>query len=105
MSPGGLFDLAGRGIGLTGGGGHLGRAMALALAEAGAIIVIGGRRVEPLEQVAKDARGLSGRIVPVLADITDGDAVDAMIAAVVREAGRLDGWVNNAYSGVTGDLF
>jgi NAD(P)-dependent dehydrogenase (short-subunit alcohol dehydrogenase family) len=28
-----------------------------------------------------------------------------MIAAVVREAGRLDGWVNNAYSGVTGDLF
>jgi len=37
-------------------------------------------------------------------DITDAAAVEAMIAAVRKEAGHLDGWVNNAYSGVTGDL-
>src|SRR5262245_50731421 len=105
MPPRGLFDLTGRGIGLTGGGGHLGRAMALALADAGAVVVIGGRRAEPLDCVAQDARGLKGRVVPIPTDITDDAAVDAMIAAVVREAGRLDGWVNNAYCGVTGDLF
>src|SRR5262245_63714003 len=105
MPPPGLFDLTGRGIGLTGGGGHLGRAMALALADAGAIVVIGGRRTEPLDHVAQDARGLKGRVIPKVADITDADAVDNMVASVVREVGKLDGWVNNAYSGVTGDLF
>src|SRR5439155_16193139 len=98
MPSGGLFDLTGRGVGLTGGGGHLGRAMALALAEAGAVVVIGGRRAESLERVADDARNLTGRVIPVRADITDAAAIDAMVAAVVREAGRLDGWVNNAYS-------
>jgi NAD(P)-dependent dehydrogenase (short-subunit alcohol dehydrogenase family) len=100
-----LFDLTGRGVGLTGGGGHLGRAMALALADAGAVVVIGGRRPEPLDRVAQEARGLTGRVVPVPCDITDAKTIDAMVATVVREAGRLDGWVNNAYSGVTGDLF
>jgi len=102
-----MFDLTGRGIGLTGGGGHLGRAMALGLAEAGAVVVIGGRRAESLERVAHDCRDrkLPGRLVPIQANITDAAALEAMVAAVVREAGRLDGWVNNAYSGTTGDLF
>jgi NAD(P)-dependent dehydrogenase (short-subunit alcohol dehydrogenase family) len=107
MSPRGMFDLTGRGVGLTGGGGHLGRAMALALAEAGAVVVIGGRRIAPLERVADESRDekLPGRVVPLPTDVTDAAAVEAMIAAVLRESGRLDGWVNNAYGGVTGDLF
>jgi NAD(P)-dependent dehydrogenase (short-subunit alcohol dehydrogenase family) len=107
MSTVGMFDLTGRGIGVTGGGGHLGRAMAFGLAEAGAVVVIGGRRLEPLEQVAQESRerGLPGRVIPLPADITEPAAVDAMIGRVAKEAGRLDGWVNNAYGGVTGDLF
>lgn len=100
------FDLTGRGIGLTGGGGHLGKAMALGLAEAGAVVVIGGRRAEPLEQVAQEAKAkkLPGVVIAHQVDICQADSVQSMIAKVEREAGHLAGWVNNAYGGPAGTL-
>jgi NAD(P)-dependent dehydrogenase (short-subunit alcohol dehydrogenase family) len=102
----GSFDLTGRGIGVTGAGGHLGKPIALALASAGATVIAIGRRIGPLEAVEKAARaeGLPGRVIAHAADVSvDGDLASA-IDRVEAEAGRLDGWVNNAYSGGGGTL-
>lgn len=102
--------LAGRGIAVTGGGGHLGRAMALAVARAGATVIIVGRTAARLHGVHDEmskADG-TGRIVPIVADVSTDDGVAAALDAVEREAGSIDGWVNNAYasrgSGLLGSL-
>lgn len=102
--------LAGRGIGITGGGGHLGRAMALAAARAGAVVIVAGRTPEPLRRVADElgsAEPSGGRIVPVSADVSTDDGLATVLDAIEREAGHVDGWVNNAYAGrggLLGDL-
>ena len=97
----GEFSLRGRGIGLTGGGGHLGREMALAIARAGGTVVIVGRGGPALEATAERAagEGLSHEVA-----ICVGDAGDPSIFARVRDelrgrGLRIDGWVNNAYEG------
>jgi len=97
------MDLAGRGVAVTGGGGHLGRAMSLALAEAGATVVACGRTAERLEAVAAEGRerGLAGRIVPVVADVSTDAGLGAVIGALEREAETVSGWVNNAYAGTS----
>src|SRR5580692_9555012 len=65
------FDLSGRAIVVTGAGGHLGRPLALALAQAGATVVAVGRTQAPLARVEEEGkvRGLKGRIVVHSADI------------------------------------
>ena len=91
-------ELRGRGIGLTGGGGHLGSSMALALARAGATVIVCGRQREPLETVAAKAKdgGYSGTIIPVSADVSTDAGVTQTLDAIERAAGRVSGWVNNA---------
>ena len=98
------FSLEGLGIGLTGGGGHIGSALALGLAEAGAIVVICGRRAEPLEEVARRSqeRRLPGRVVPVTADLSNDSGAERVLGRLESEAGAVDGWVNNAYAGQPG---
>jgi NAD(P)-dependent dehydrogenase (short-subunit alcohol dehydrogenase family) len=99
------LELAGKGIVVTGGGGHLGAAISLALAEAGAVVVVCGRTEEPLRRVTERARrqGTAGRIATVVADIGTDPGLAAALECLTAEAGHLDGWVNNAYSG-SGEL-
>ncbi len=95
------FDLTGRGIVLTGGGGHLGRAMALALARAGATVCVMGRTPEPLRKVREDAGALAENIVISRGDVgRERDLLAAMEALEARGV-ALRGWVNNAYHGVS----
>jgi NAD(P)-dependent dehydrogenase (short-subunit alcohol dehydrogenase family) len=93
-----LFDLSGRGIGLTGGGGHLGRPMALALAAHGAIVVICGRNEDRLRAVADEAREIPGpgRVIPHRADVGVAEDVEVVLDVIESEAGAVAGWVNNA---------
>ena len=91
-----LFDLHGRVAIVTGGGTHLGRAMASALGELGAKVVIASRRKELCEQVAAEMRKNGIDCTGMGCDVTVEEQVDAVVRAVVDMHGRLDVMVCNA---------
>lgn len=80
---------------VTGAGRGIGAATAVALAEAGADVVISSRTVEQLEEVAAriEAAGRRAHVVP--ADLSDLDAVAGLASAAVEAFGRLDIVVDN----------
>ncbi len=85
---------------VTGGGSGIGRACAIGLAEKGWSVVIAGRRQAQLEETA----ALAPRIIPVVADVADEAAVDAVFARVRAEFGRLDLLFNNAGRGLQAEF-
>jgi NAD(P)-dependent dehydrogenase (short-subunit alcohol dehydrogenase family) len=95
----GRFDLSGRTALVTGAARGLGRAIALALAEAGADVALGLRDVSRDEGLAEEIRSLGRRAFPVQMDVGELDQVDAAVAATVEELGALDLLVNNAGGG------
>ena len=84
---------------ITGGGTGLGKAMALALAKEGADIVIAARRVEPIEQTAKEVSELGRRVLAIPTDVTDSQQVNRMVERTLSEMGRIDILINNAGGG------
>lgn len=98
-------ELAGRIIAITGAGGGIGRAVALACAAHGAEVVLLGRTVANLEKVY-DEIVAAGGVEPVIAPLDLGKATakefDALAAAIGSRYGRLDGLLHNA--GLLGDL-
>jgi len=80
---------------VTGAGRGIGAATAVALAEAGADVVISSRTADQLEQVAERIRGAGRRALVVPADLSDTDAVAGLAGAAYDEFGRLDTVVNN----------
>jgi NADP-dependent 3-hydroxy acid dehydrogenase YdfG len=88
--------LDGRLAWVTGAGSGIGQAAARALARAGAGVVLTGRRVEPLEEVATAIKAAGGRASVAPGDLTDATAVDRIVQAIREEHGRLDILVNNA---------
>jgi len=80
---------------VTGAGRGIGAASALALAEAGADVVLSARSADQLEAVAEQVRAAGRRAVVVPADLSDLDRLDDLIAAATGELGRLDIVVNN----------
>ena len=91
-----LFDVTGRVAVVTGGGSGLGRQMAFGLAEAGAAVVVCGRRVERCEAVADQLRGLGMKSLSVRCDVTDAAQVEALVDTTVEQFGSLDVLVNSA---------
>ncbi len=89
---------------VTGGGGGIGRAIALAFAEAGADIAIADIVPERCEEVAARVREIGRRVVAIPTDVSDTDQVRAAVAAADAEFGRIDILVNNA-GGVSGRPF
>ncbi len=93
----GLVDLHGRVALVTGGSRGIGRAIALALAEAGADVAVNFQaRGEAAEAVAAAVRALGRRAVAVGADVSRAEAVTAMVAETERALGPVDVLVNNA---------
>lgn len=85
---------------VTGGGTHLGLAMATALAELGSTVYLLGRRADVVQQSAADlqSRGLLAHAVS--ADAADEAAMDAVVQQIVARHGRLDVMVCNAGGGI-----
>jgi len=92
------FSLPGKVAIVTGGKSGIGRAIALALAEAGADVAVCSRGLEDgeLRNVAAQIEKLGRRSLAVRADITCQSDVDSMVKGVVDEFGHLDILVNNA---------
>ena len=90
------FQLAGRVALVTGATRGLGRSFALALAEAGADVVIHGRDAAAAEKVQAgiEALGRAGHIV--LGELTERSGVDRVVEEAIRLSGGIDVLVNNA---------
>ena len=84
------FDMSGKVALLSGAGRGIGAASAMALAEAGADIVVTARSVDQIESVAARARELGRRAIAIPTDANDADAVKAAVARTVAEFGRID---------------
>ena len=89
------FRLDGRVGIVTGAGRGIGAATAMALAEAGADVVISARTEPQLEEVAGKIRALGRQAVVVPADLSQLDAVAGLAETAKRELGRIDIVVNN----------
>lgn len=90
-------ELAGRVAVVTGSARNIGRAIALALAQAGAAVVVNARTsAAAAEEVAQEIRAAGGRAAVKMGDIADPDQAASLIAAAVDSFGHLDILVNNA---------
>ena len=82
---------------VTGGARNIGRAISLALGEAGAAVMVNANTSKAgAEEVAAAIRAKGGRAAVHIADVTDPAAVSGLVDATVKEFGRLDCLVNNA---------
>ena len=96
-----LFDLGGQVALVTGGGTHLGRAMASSLGELGAAVYLVSRRGELCAQVASEMRQHGIDATGLACDVTAEEQVDATVQGVLAERGRLDVMVANAGASFT----
>lgn len=90
-------ELSGKVAIVTGGGRNIGRAIALALAQAGAAVVVNVRanQVEA-DAVVREIEAAGGKAVGVLGDVADPKTAEALAAAAMKSFGRIDILVNNA---------
>jgi NAD(P)-dependent dehydrogenase (short-subunit alcohol dehydrogenase family) len=93
------YDFTDRVALITGGSQGIGAGIAAAFVGAGAAVAITARSDERLEKTAVELRNVGGRVLAVPADVTDEDAVRAVVERCVDEFGRLDFAVNNATDG------
>jgi NAD(P)-dependent dehydrogenase (short-subunit alcohol dehydrogenase family) len=91
-----LFRLDGKVAIVTGASSGLGVAFAQALAEAGADVVLGARRVERLADTARLVEAAGRRALPVATDVSSPEDCRALVEAAMDEFGRVDVLVNNA---------
>jgi len=93
-----MFNLEGKCALITGASGGLGKAIAIALHQAGAQVALSGTRIAPLQQLA-DELGTGAFVVP--ANLSDPQSVAALPEAASAALGQIDILVNNA--GITRD--
>ncbi|MEV0246605.1 SDR family NAD(P)-dependent oxidoreductase [Nocardia sp. NPDC050712] len=88
--------IAGRTVLITGASSGIGRAAATRIGAAGATVALVARREPELREVAKEIETLGGKPYVYPCDLTDFDALDAMVAQVLADHGGVDVLINNA---------
>jgi 3-oxoacyl-[acyl-carrier protein] reductase len=90
-------ELSGRVAIVTGAGRNIGRAIAIALADGGAAVVVNARsNVQEAKAVAGEIERVGGKAFAVTADVADAEAVAGMVEDAASRFGRIDILVNNA---------
>jgi sorbose reductase len=97
-----LFDLTGKKALVTGGAVGIGRACAVALAQAGAHVAVVDIDEKTGPATAQEIEDMGGQSLFVRCDVTSKDQVQAMVTRVVDAFGRLDIGVNNAGIAILG---
>jgi 2-deoxy-D-gluconate 3-dehydrogenase len=98
------FDLSGKRSLVTGGGRGIGRAIAFALAGAGADVAITSRKSDDAEPVSREIRRMGRPSVALELDVRDGVSIRACFERIAREWGTIDILVNNAGTNIPTDL-
>lgn len=93
-----MFDLTGRVVVVSGASSGLGAQMARGFAGQGADLVIMARRLEKLEALAEEIRGMGRRCLAIRCDVTDSSMVDKAAEQAEQEFGKVDVLVNCAGS-------
>lgn len=88
--------LDGRTVLVTGASSGIGEATALAVARRGAHVLLVARRADKLERVRAEIEAAGGVASSYVVDLTDGEAIDALVERVLAEHGAVDYLVNNA---------
>src|ERR1700742_562773 len=102
MQPGEKPSLEGRIALVTGASRGIGRASAIALAQAGAHVILVARTVGGLEETDDEIQKIGGTATLVPMNLRDFDAIDRLGASIYERWGRLDAFLGNA--GVLGQL-
>jgi 3-oxoacyl-[acyl-carrier protein] reductase len=90
-------ELAGKVAVVTGAGRNIGRAIALALADGGASVVVNVRsNKDEADKVVGEIKAAGGKAVAVIGDVADPKVAQAMADAAMKAFGRIDILVNNA---------
>nr|WP_282599704.1 SDR family NAD(P)-dependent oxidoreductase [Priestia megaterium] len=89
-----LFDLTGQTAIVTGGGTGLGRQMALALAEAGANVLVASRRTEVCENVVREIEALGGQALALALDVTNPESVGRGLEKAISHFCKIEILVN-----------
>ena len=93
----GSNELAGKVAVVTGAGRNIGRAIALALADGGASVVVNVRsNKDEADKVVGEIKAAGGKAVVVIGDVADPKVAQAMADAAMKSFGRIDILVNNA---------
>lgn len=90
MTPSQMFDLSGRVALVSGAASGMGRAMSIALAEAGADVMLAGRHLAGVEKTAGEIEKLGRRAVAVQCDVSQPEQIRRMFAQLDRDLGRID---------------
>jgi NAD(P)-dependent dehydrogenase (short-subunit alcohol dehydrogenase family) len=89
-----LFDITGKVAVVAGGGGGIGRAQALGLADAGADVIVASRKLEHIEPVVEEIQGKGRKSLAIAVDVSQEKSVTAMVDTVLREFPQIDILVN-----------
>ena len=88
--PTGLFDLSGKTAVVAGGTSGIGRTLALGLADAGADVVVVGRREQAVHEAAAEIEARGRRTLRLTADVTERASLQRVHDACIGEFGRVD---------------
>jgi len=91
-----MINLHGKRVVITGGGSGIGEDIAVQLAKAGASVVVGARRIEKINAVAKAINDSGGTAHSISVDVTDLQQVEQFIARSMLSLGGIDILINNA---------
>src|SRR5258706_10286780 len=97
-----MFELHGRVALVSGAANGMGRAMSLALAEAGGDLVLVDRDIDGAWRTAKQISGMGRRALPVECDVSDPEQIRNAFAQLDPEFGRIDFLGNVAGGGILG---